>query len=63
MLAADGHSYERSAIEDWLRHNGTSPKTNAPLPHRDLTPNHTLRALISDFRERARRAQPQQGGR
>ncbi len=49
VIAADGHSYEREAIEDWLQYNSTSPKTNVPLPHKGLTPNHTLRALIGDF--------------
>lgn len=47
VVAADGSSYERAAIEDWLaRGNTTSPMTNAPLAHTHLTPNKTLRAHV-----------------
>jgi hypothetical protein len=52
VIAADGHSYERSAITDWLRNNSTSPKTNMKLESKSLTPNHTLKSLIGDFRAR-----------
>lgn len=49
-IAADGFSYEREAIEAWMRsgHN-TSPMTNLQLQHTRLTPNHTLRSLIEDW--------------
>jgi len=49
VIAADGHTYERSAIEDWFQNCGaapSSPKTNASLPHKGLIPNHALRSLI-----------------
>lgn len=48
MLAADGRSYEHTAIEGWLE-AGTllSPVTGEQLPHRDLLPNHALRNMIS----------------
>jgi hypothetical protein len=47
VVAADGSSYERTAIEDWLaRGNTTSPMTNSPLAHTQLTPNRTLRAHV-----------------
>ena len=52
VVCADGLTYEREAIEAWLRHQQergaplTSPKTNAPLPHAHLTPNRLLRNLI-----------------
>jgi len=46
VVAADGFTYERSAIEQWLRANSRSPQTNQPLPHRNLVPNITLRAQI-----------------
>jgi hypothetical protein len=49
VIAADGHSYERSAIQQLIAIKQTSPKTNAPLSHRELTPNHALKALISDW--------------
>jgi len=34
VVAADGHSYERRVIEDWLATHDTSPLTGLPLPHR-----------------------------
>lgn len=46
VLAADGHSYERQAIEKWLQKHNTSPMTGAPLAHRYLTANFALRHLI-----------------
>ena len=50
VIAADGHSYERSDIELWFaRGNDTSPKTGGALPHQFLTPNHNLRSAIQDF--------------
>ena len=54
VVAADGHTYEREAIEQWLQHQQahgkplTSPKTNEPLAHSHLIPNHQLRALIRE---------------
>ena len=47
---ADGHSYERAAITDWLRDNDTSPKTGAVLPNKTLIANHTLRACIEEYK-------------
>lgn len=46
VICCDGHTYERHAIEMWLRSNLRSPKTNQPLPSRDLIPNHALRGSI-----------------
>eukprot|EP00908_Phaeocystis_cordata_P010072 Transcript_20916.p2 GENE.Transcript_20916~~Transcript_20916.p2 ORF type:complete len:375 (+),score=152.16 Transcript_20916:242-1366(+) len=50
VVCADGHSYERGAIEKWLQTRQTSPSTNAPLPHKNLVPNHALRNLIAEAR-------------
>lgn len=44
---ADGHSFERSAIEDWLLTRDTSPVTGLKLPHADLLANHALRNIIA----------------
>lgn len=46
VICCDGHTYERFAIETWLRSNSRSPKTNQPLASRELIPNHALRASI-----------------
>ena len=57
VIAADGHSYEREALEAWLRTHRTSPLTGARLEHMHVTPNHRLRSLIQSAREGT--AQPQ----
>lgn len=49
VIAADGHSYEKVAIEEWLRINSTSPQTNKLLSDKRLIPNHNLRKMIEDF--------------
>jgi len=48
VIAADGYTYERSAIEAWLRKKQSSPMTNAPLEHLNLIPNHSLRSTIME---------------
>ena len=40
VTAADGHSYERSAIERWLATKSTSPLTGEELGFTRLFPNH-----------------------
>ncbi|GJP35308.1 hypothetical protein CLOM_g19813 [Closterium sp. NIES-68] len=47
VVAADGYTYERYAIEQWLECKDTSPTTGMPFPHRFLTPNNTLRILLA----------------
>ena len=49
VITADGHCYERKEIENWLRNHDTSPKTNEKLEHKNLVPNHALKALIDSF--------------
>uniref|UniRef100_A0A061SCY0 U-box domain-containing protein 33-like isoform x1 n=1 Tax=Tetraselmis sp. GSL018 TaxID=582737 RepID=A0A061SCY0_9CHLO len=52
VVAADGFTYERVAIQAWLeRGRDRSPMSNARLPHRELTPNHTLRSAIREWLE------------
>ena len=55
VMAADGHAYERSAIERWLATKSTSPLTGGALEHPYLTPNHMLRRQIREW-EGARKA-------
>jgi len=50
VVCADGHSYERSAITQWLLARDTSPCTNTPLAHRNVVPNYALRNLIAEVR-------------
>ncbi|CAL8350869.1 unnamed protein product [Merluccius merluccius] len=47
VIAADGYSYEREAIDSWINsRNRSSPMTNLPLRTTLLTPNHTLKMAI-----------------
>ena len=46
VICCDGHTYERTAIATWLGNNSRSPKTNQPLPSKELIPNHALRSSI-----------------
>eukprot|EP00567_Pseudictyota_dubia_P001210 CAMPEP_0197464280 /NCGR_PEP_ID=MMETSP1175-20131217/63938_1 /TAXON_ID=1003142 /ORGANISM="Triceratium dubium, Strain CCMP147" /LENGTH=728 /DNA_ID=CAMNT_0043000251 /DNA_START=99 /DNA_END=2282 /DNA_ORIENTATION=+ len=45
VLAIDGHTYERSAIEAWIRLNGTSPQTRELLRVEDLIPICALQTV------------------
>ncbi|XP_072118092.1 WD repeat, SAM and U-box domain-containing protein 1 [Mobula birostris] len=47
VIAADGYSYEREAIENWINtKKRTSPMTNIPLESTLITPNRTLKMAI-----------------
>ncbi|XP_019897921.2 WD repeat, SAM and U-box domain-containing protein 1 isoform X2 [Esox lucius] len=51
VIAADGYSYERAAIESWIAtKNRSSPMTNLPLQTTLLTPNRTLKMAIGRWR-------------
>ena len=51
VCTADGHTYERAAIESWFARNDTSPATGAAVSHKDLAPNHSLRQAIEQWQE------------
>ena len=52
VVAADGNSYERSAIEAmFATGNSRSPLTNEPLPSTQLTPCRQLKKLCDAYRE------------
>lgn len=46
-----GFTYERGAIEEWLREHDTDPETGLELPSRLLIPNRRLRSMIVNYRE------------
>lgn len=46
VIAADGHTYERHAMEQWLRQHATSPLTGAQLSHLRLVPNIIVRSIV-----------------
>lgn len=50
VVAADGHTYERKAIEEWIASNkGRSPVTKAKLKDKSLFPNCALRSQIEEW--------------
>ncbi|CAN6860657.1 unnamed protein product, partial [Brassica oleracea] len=49
-VAADGYTYDRRALEEWMADHRTSPVTNLPLQNINLLPNHTLYAAIVEWR-------------
>jgi len=51
VIAADGYSYERKNIENWIFENDSSPMTDEPLKHKDLVSNHQLRGQIQSWIE------------
>jgi Mg-chelatase subunit ChlD len=46
VIGPDGHTYERSAISEWLAYNDTSPVTRQRMQGTNLIPNIALRNLI-----------------
>jgi hypothetical protein len=50
VVASDGHTYERSNIEDWLKQGNTaSPVDGQSFTTRDVFPNHGLNSIISHW--------------
>ena len=45
VIAADGYTYEKKAIEEWLKDHDTSPTTGEKLESTVLIPNLALREL------------------
>jgi len=50
VVAADGHTYEREAIETWFRRRNTSPMTNQVIAP-TLLPNFLVRSMIASWSE------------
>ncbi|TYI19439.1 hypothetical protein ES332_A07G165200v1 [Gossypium tomentosum] len=50
-VAADGYTYEATALQDWLADHDTSPMTNLRLPNLNLIPNFPLRSAIQQWQE------------
>lgn len=49
VLDNEGNTYERAAIEKWLKDHKTSPISRCPLNSRLLIPNNALRDTIHEF--------------
>ena len=46
VIDPEGYSYEKLAIENWIRCNGASPVTRRTMTMEELYPNKTLAALM-----------------
>ncbi|XVF11237.1 hypothetical protein REPUB_Repub08aG0009100 [Reevesia pubescens] len=51
-VAADGYTYDRKSIEQWLERNDKSPLTNLPLSNKNLLPSYTLLSAIVEWKSR-----------
>ena len=49
VTAADGFTYERAVITDWLEQSDMSPVTGAVLANKTLTPNSTAKKIAEWF--------------
>eukprot|EP00605_Chrysophyceae_sp_TOSAG23-4_P001604 GSChrysophyteH1.ASY1.ANO1.1763.1 assembled CDS len=49
VIAADGNTYERKAIEKWLAKSQTSPLSGENLEHTILSPNRAMKKIIQDL--------------
>jgi Mg-chelatase subunit ChlD len=52
VICSDGHTYDRKNIYNWLitLNKNTSPITGLRLENKNLTPNHTLKSMIEEFK-------------
>lgn len=53
IVRQSGCTYERSAIVEWIKENGTCPNTRAVITVNDLIPNRTLRKAIENWKKEA----------
>ena len=49
VIGNDGHTYERSAIVEWLSRNPISPQTRGPMQISDLKVNPSIRFLCDKY--------------
>ena len=54
VIGPDGHSYERSAIVQWLRTNPHSPLTRQPMTASSLQTNYSLKTAIERYNSASR---------
>ena len=52
VIAQDGFTYERKAIEKWFTKKKTSPMTNLPIDNTILIPNRIIKSQIIEFKEK-----------
>lgn len=62
VYTADGHTYDRGSITEWLKSNTISPMTGLDLPHKTLFPNIALLAVIAQYNASSTRKAGAGGG-
>ena len=48
VIATDGYTYEKAALQQWLRHHKTSPVTGGLLDIR-VVPNRSIKTIIAEL--------------
>ncbi len=48
VIAADGHTYEKGALQDWLAHCNVSPVTGQPLMSTAVMPNLVISGIVAN---------------
>jgi hypothetical protein len=51
VMASDGFTYERVAIEEWLQKHSTSPSTKVELINKDLVCNRVLKKMLDAYKQ------------
>lgn len=51
VIAADGHTYERAAFQDWLQHSVMSPVDKTPLKHTRVVTNQAIKNAVAVQRQ------------
>lgn len=52
VITSDGHTYERTYIEKWLKKSMKSPTTNVLLKNKELIPNIGIKKEINKYNEK-----------
>mmetsp|Transcript_15948 Transcript_15948/g.29199 ORF Transcript_15948/g.29199 Transcript_15948/m.29199 type:complete len:265 (+) Transcript_15948:242-1036(+) len=58
VVTADGHTYEKRAIERWLKNHASSPITGLELSNKVLRPNFALKSALQSYMEKRASIQP-----
>ena len=49
VIAADGYTYERAALQQWLQHSRVSPATGDMMQHTSFLPNTAIKSTIQSY--------------
>ena len=49
VIAADGYTYEKRALQEWLKQHNNSPATGKPLQNVTMLPNFAIMAVLEAF--------------